>query len=54
LIPLLGKGGLYTVLLFASLAIGSITALNQDAAIHREWNDEPWRDPDDDGDAWKR
>jgi Zn-dependent protease len=54
LIPILGSGGIYTVLLFASLAFGSVSALKQDAAIHREWNDEPWRDPDDDGEAWKR
>ncbi len=54
LIPILESGGLYTVFLFASLAFGSVTALNQEAAIHREQNDEPWRDPDEDEDAWKR
>jgi Zn-dependent protease len=55
LIPILGAfSGLFMTLFFASFAVGSIMALHQEAAIHREWNDEPWRDPEDDGDAWKR
>jgi Zn-dependent protease len=44
----------YMALFFASFALGSIMALNQEASARRERNDEPWRDPDDDGDAWKR
>jgi stage IV sporulation protein FB len=44
----------YMALFFASFALGSIMALNQEASARRERNYEPWRDPDDDGDAWKR
>jgi Zn-dependent protease len=47
-------GSPFMALFFASFAFGSIMALNQEAATRREWNDEPWRDPDEDEDAWKR
>jgi Zn-dependent protease len=46
-------GDLYLGLFFALFAVGSITALNQEATIRREWEDH-WHQPDDDGDAWKR